>query len=50
MAKIDVDRELQKAQAELLPLERKLIAWSLGIGFVLLALLALLNQYMPIGA
>jgi hypothetical protein len=44
MSKIDVERELQKAQADLLPIERKLIAWSLGFGLVLLALLALFNR------
>jgi len=32
----------------LLPIEKKLIGWSLGIGLVLLVLLAVLNHYVPI--
>lgn len=32
----------------LLPIEKKLIGWSLGIGLVLLALLVVLNRYLPI--
>jgi len=51
MSKIDVERELQKAYAEpLLPIEKKLIGWSLGTGLVLLVLLALLNGYLPAGS
>jgi hypothetical protein len=30
-----------------LPIEKKLIVWSLGTGLVLLALLAALNHYFP---
>lgn len=36
------------APEPLLPIEKKLIGWSLGTGLVLLALLALLNHYLPI--
>jgi putative exporter of polyketide antibiotics len=31
----------------LLPVEKKLIGWSLGIGVVLLILLAIVNQMFP---
>ena len=51
MSKIDVQKELQKAYAEpLLPVEKHLIGWSLGIGVTLLIILALLNRYFPAGA
>lgn len=41
--------ELDKAETEpLLPIEKKLIGWSLGIGFALLAVLAILNRLFPI--
>ena len=37
-----------RAQTEpLLPIEKKLIGWSLGIGIVLLVALALLNHFAP---
>ena len=40
--------ELHNAPVEpLLPVEKKLIAWSLSIGLVLLVGLALLNHYVP---
>lgn len=32
----------------LLPVEKKLIAWSLGLGIVLLAILVLVNYFVPI--
>jgi hypothetical protein len=32
----------------LLPVEKKLIGWSLGTGIVLLVLLALLNHFLPV--
>ena len=51
MSKIDVQKELQKAYAEpLLPVEKQLIGWSLGLGITLLIVLALLNRYFPVGA
>jgi hypothetical protein len=51
MSKIDVQKELNKAFAEpLLPIEKKLIGWSLGIGITLLVILALLSRLFPVGA
>jgi hypothetical protein len=41
-------RELRDVPAEpLLPIENKLVAWSLGIGLILLAVLVLINQFAP---
>ena len=49
MAKNDLRDELRNAPAEpLLPIERKLIGWSLGIGLVLLAVLIAVNAFFPI--
>jgi hypothetical protein len=49
MSKAELQRELQKSHAEpLLPIERKLIGWSLGTGIALLVLLAFANQYFPV--
>jgi hypothetical protein len=43
--------ELRTAEVEpLLPIEKKLIAWSLGIGVALLVVLATLNHFFPPGA
>ena len=48
MSQVNVGEELRKAQVEpLLPVEKKLIGWSLGIGLVLLILLAIVNQLFP---
>lgn len=45
MSQVNVGEEFRKAQAEpLLPVEKKLIGWSLGIGVVLLVILAIVNQ------
>jgi hypothetical protein len=45
----DLRDELRSATAEpLLPIEKKLIGWSLGIGLVLLAGLAAINHLFPI--
>lgn len=45
----DLGDELEKTPAEpLLPIEKKLIGWSLGIGLVLLAALVALNYLYPI--
>ena len=47
-ARADLHQELRRAAVEpLLPIEKKLIVWSLGTGLVLLALLAALNHYFP---
>jgi len=32
----------------LLPIEKKLIGWSLGVGVALLLLLAILNHFLPV--
>ncbi len=43
-----VKKELETAEIEpLLPIEKKLIGWSLGTGLVLLALLAIVNHFVP---
>jgi hypothetical protein len=42
-------RDELKAPAEpLLPIEKKLIGWSLGIGVTLLVLLAIINHFLPV--
>jgi hypothetical protein len=49
MAKTEIERELAQAHTEpLLPIEKTLIVWSLGIGITLLVVLALFNKYFPI--
>jgi hypothetical protein len=46
----DYRDELRTATAEpLLPIEKKLIAWSLGVGLVLLIVLAALNHVYSAG-
>jgi hypothetical protein len=43
--------ELRTAPVEpLLPIEKKLIAWSLGIGLTLLVVLAAINHVFPVGS
>ena len=50
MSQTTVERELSKAPSEpLLPIEMKLIRWSLGVGIVLLLVLALANYFFPVG-
>jgi hypothetical protein len=47
MSQPDIRKELEAAAVEpLLPVEKKLIGWSLGTGIVLLIVLALLNRYL----
>jgi len=49
MSQVNVGEELRKAQAEpLLPIEKKLIGWSLGTGVVLLVILAIVNHLFPV--
>ena len=49
MSQDDIRRELEQAAYEpLLPVEKKLIAWSLGTGLVLLVVLAVVNQLFPV--
>ena len=48
MSQVNVGEEFRKAQDEpLLPVEKKLIGWSLGIGVVLLIILAIVNHLFP---
>jgi hypothetical protein len=50
MSQPDLREELRAAPAEpLLPVEKKLIGWSLGIGLVLLVVLAVINRVFPVG-
>ena len=44
----DLHKELRTAVVEpLLPIEKKLIIWSLSLGLVLLAVLATVNHFFP---
>ena len=46
--KVNIGEELRKAEVEpLLPVEKKLIGWSLGIGVGLLVVLAIVNHLYP---
>jgi hypothetical protein len=47
----DLHKELRTAAVEpLLPVEKKLIIWSLSLGLVLLAVLATVNHFWPVTA
>jgi hypothetical protein len=50
MSQPDIDNELAAATAvePLLPIEKKLIGWSLGIGIVLLIVLISINHFFPV--
>jgi hypothetical protein len=49
MSQPNIRDELRNAAVEpLLPIEKKLIGWSLTIGLVLLVGLALLNHFAPV--
>jgi hypothetical protein len=49
MSEPDLHDELGRAPTEpLLPIEKKLIGWSLGIGLALLVILLLINQFFPV--
>jgi hypothetical protein len=41
-------REATNAPEPLLPIEKKLIGWSLGAGLALLALLLVINHFVPL--
>ena len=46
----DLKNEISAAEVEpLLPIEKKLIGWSLGAGLALLAALLVINWFVPIG-
>jgi len=48
MTQSDIPEELRGDRNEpLLPIEKKLIGWSLTIGLVLLVALALFNHFLP---
>jgi ABC-type uncharacterized transport system permease subunit len=47
MSQEDLKAEINNAVEPLLPIEKKLIGWSLGTGLVLLAILLLLGHYFP---
>ena len=48
MTEPNLRHELEKAETEpLLPIEKKLIGWSLGLGITLLIGLAILNHVLP---
>jgi hypothetical protein len=41
-------REATNAHEPLLPIEKRLIGWSLGAGLALLALLVVINHFAPL--
>ena len=50
MSQTDFNSELSKAAAEpWLPIESKLVGWSLGIGVALLVVLAIIKHFVPVG-
>jgi hypothetical protein len=49
MSESDVREELTTQAVEpLLPIEKKLIGWSLGLGLALLVVLIALNHFVPV--
>jgi hypothetical protein len=48
MSQPDLRNELNAPVEPLLPIEKKLIGWSLGIGITLLVILVGLNHFVPI--
>jgi hypothetical protein len=49
MSQPNIRQELAKAPVEpLLPIEKKLIGWSLGLGIVLLIILTVLGRLVPV--
>jgi len=49
MSSPDLKNEINAAEVEpLLPIEKKLIGWSLGLGLALLAILIPVNHFVPI--
>jgi hypothetical protein len=48
MSQPNIGNELRNAAVEpLLPIEKKLIGWSLGVGVFLLIVLAVVNRFFP---
>jgi hypothetical protein len=49
MSEPNLRNEMNKIEAEpLLPIEKKLVGWSLGIGVTLLIVLAIVNHFVPV--
>jgi hypothetical protein len=49
MSSSDLRQEARKRVVEpLLPVEKKLIGWSFGLGVVLLVVLVALNHFVPV--
>jgi hypothetical protein len=48
MSQTDLRNELKAPVEPLLPIEKKLIGWSLGLGLGLLVILIALNHFVPI--
>jgi hypothetical protein len=49
MSQPNIGEELRNAAVEpLLPIEKKLVGWSLGIGIGLLVILGLVNHLFPV--
>ena len=48
MSQPDLRDEINAAPEPLLPIEKQLIGWSLGIGMALLIVLIGLNHFVPI--
>jgi hypothetical protein len=48
MSQADLKNEITSAPEPLLPIEKKLIGWSLGLGIGLLIILIAMNHFIPI--
>ncbi len=48
MSQVDLNAEQNLPVEPLLPIEKKLIGWSLGIGVVSLIVLIAINHFVPI--
>jgi hypothetical protein len=48
MPKSDLRDEAKAAVEPLLPVEKKLIGWSLSLGLALLVVLVLINRFVPL--
>jgi hypothetical protein len=48
MSQSDLKNELNAPVEPLLPIEKKLIGWSLGLGIVLLVVLIGFNHFVPV--
>jgi hypothetical protein len=48
MSQTDIKEEINSAAEPLLPIEKKLIGWSLGVGVALLIVLIAVNHFVPL--